>query len=224
MTVQSNNTPIPQKRRYRTLALATVAGLVAGLAGVYGIVGFGRNVAAPECRGAQKTAERLAPLAHGEVAAVVTAAAPQRLPVLAFHDSTGAQKTLAAWQGRTVLLNLWATWCVPCRKEMPALDALQARLGSPDFQVIAINIDTRDPDKPKAWLKDIGINRLGYYADPSAKVFQELKSVGKAVGMPTTILVDPAGCEIATLAGPAEWASEDAVKLVQAAISGNQAR
>jgi thiol-disulfide isomerase/thioredoxin len=140
------------------------------------------------------------------------------LPALAFQDAAGTQKALADWRGRAVLLNLWATWCVPCRKEMPALDALQAQLGGPDFQVVAVNIDTRDPEKPKAWLKEIGINRLTYYADPNAKIFQDLKSIGKALGMPTTLLVDRSGCEIATLAGPAEWASDDAVQLVRAAI------
>ena len=118
-----------------------------------------------------------------------------------------------------MLLNLWATWCVPCRKEMPALDALAGKLGGPAFEVVAVNIDTRDPDKPKNWLKEVGIERLAYYADPSAKVFQELKVVGRAIGMPTTLLVDPTGCEIGTIAGPAEWASDDAVKLVTAALA-----
>jgi thiol-disulfide isomerase/thioredoxin len=117
-----------------------------------------------------------------------------------------------------VLVNLWATWCVPCRKEMPALDALEDKLGGPDFEVVAVNIDTRDPDKPRAWLRDIGIGHLAYYGDPNAKVFQDLKAVGKAIGMPTTLLVDPNGCEIASLAGPAEWASADGVKLVSAAL------
>jgi thiol-disulfide isomerase/thioredoxin len=116
-----------------------------------------------------------------------------------------------------VLFNLWATWCVPCRKEMPALDALQAKLGGSRFDVVAVNIDTRDPEKPKAWLKEVGINRLAYFADPQAKVFQDLKAVGRAFGMPTTLLIDPEGCEIAALAGPAEWASDDAVKIVQSA-------
>jgi len=125
---------------------------------------------------------------------------------------------LAEWRGRTVLFNLWATWCVPCRKEMPALDALQARLGGPEFDVVAVNIDTRDADKPKAWLKEVGISRLAYYADPTAKTFQDLKAVGKVIGMPTTLLIDAQGCELATLAGPAEWASADAAKLVEAAI------
>ena len=223
-TARTDDTLIPRPRRYGAIALATIAGLAAGLAGIYGIVGFERNAADPECRAALKTAQRLAPLAHGEVAAAVVAADPRRLPALSFRGATGAQETLAQWRGRAVLLNLWATWCVPCRKEMPALDALQAKLGGPAFQVVAVNIDTRDPDKPKAWLKEVGINRLAYYADPSAKVFQELKAVGKAVGMPTTILVDPSGCEIATLSGPAEWASEDAVKFVQAAIGNGQAQ
>jgi hypothetical protein len=102
---------------------------------------------------------------------------------------------------------------------MPALDELQATLGGNEFEVVAVNIDTRALDKPKAWLKEVGINRLAYYADSSAKVFQDLKSIGRAFGMPTTLLVDPNGCEIGHLAGPAEWASEDAMKLVRAALA-----
>src|SRR5690606_2613626 len=112
----------------------------------------------------------------------------------------------------TVLVNLWATWCVPCRKEMPALDALQAKLGAKDFEVVAVNIDTRDLDKPRAFYKDEGLHSLAFFSDSKAKVFQDLKSVGRALGMPTTVLVDGQGCEIASLAGPAEWASDDAVR------------
>jgi thiol-disulfide isomerase/thioredoxin len=159
----------------------------------------------------------MAPLARGEVAAVAVAQAPKTLPQLEFRDGTGAARSLADWKGRTVLLNLWATWCVPCRKEMPALDALQAKLGGADFEVVSINIDTRDTDKPRAWLKDAGVDTLAYYADNSAKVFQDLKAIGKAFGMPTTLIVDRNGCELAALAGPAEWASDDALKLVATA-------
>jgi thiol-disulfide isomerase/thioredoxin len=101
---------------------------------------------------------------------------------------------------------------------MPALDALQAKLGGPRFDVVAVNIDTRNLEKPKAWLKDVGINRLAYYSDPSAKVFQDLKLADRAFGMPTTLLVDANGCEVGTLAGPAEWASDDAIKLIGALI------
>ena len=117
-----------------------------------------------------------------------------------------------------MLVNLWATWCVPCRKEMPALDSLQAKLGGKDFEVVAVNIDTRDPEKPKNFLKEANLTRLGYFADQKAKVFQDLKSIGKALGMPTSVLVDGQGCEIANLAGPAEWASDDAIKLIKAAM------
>jgi thiol-disulfide isomerase/thioredoxin len=109
---------------------------------------------------------------------------------------------------------------MPCRKERPALDALQATLGGARFAVVAVNIDTRDSAKPRAWLEGIGVNRLAYYADPSAKAFQDLKLIGRAIGLPTTVLVDPAGCEIGTAAGPAEWASQDGIELVRAAIGG----
>jgi len=145
------------------------------------------------------------------------ATTPLRLPDLAFADADGVPKKLSDWRGKTLLVNLWATWCVPCRKEMPALETLQTKLGGTDFEVVAINIDTRDPDKPKSFLKEANLTRLGYFNDQKAKVFQDLKAIGRALGMPTSVLVDPQGCEIATIAGPAEWASEDALKLIRAA-------
>ncbi len=218
MTVSDAETRAPRARRIAWTAVAALAGAAAGLAAVYGIGGFGRNAAEAACRPAVETARRIAPLVRGEVAALTTASEPRRIPELAFRDAAGAPKTLADWRGRAVLFNLWATWCVPCRKEMPALDALQAKLGGPRFDVVAVNIDTRDAEKPKAWLKEVGVNRLAYYADPSAKVFQDLKLVGRAFGMPTTLLIDPAGCEIGSLAGPAEWASPDAVKVIEAIV------
>jgi thiol-disulfide isomerase/thioredoxin len=206
-------------RRLAMILVGGVAGVAVGLAGVYGIGRLTGNAKLdPSCQSAVETARRMAPLAKGEVAAVAVAATPKPLPELAFNDAAGAGKRLSDWHGRTVLFNLWATWCVPCRKEMPALDALQEKLGGPDFQVVAVNIDTRNTDKPQAWLKEVGVNRLGYYADHSAKVFQDLKAIGKAFGMPTTLIVGPHGCELATLAGPAEWASDDAVKLIGAAL------
>jgi thiol-disulfide isomerase/thioredoxin len=217
---------LPKKRRAMILA-GGIAGVIVGLAGVYGIATLTRNAGSDEardvakdvpCRPAVELAKKVAPFARGEVAAVAIASRPLKLPELAFQDAAGKPLTLAHWRGRTVLLNLWATWCVPCRKEMPALDALESRLGGPDFEVVAVNIDTRDADKPKAWLNEVGVQKLAYYADPSARTFQDLKQVGRAFGMPTTLLIDPAGCEIGTIAGPAEWASDDAVKLIQAAM------
>jgi thiol-disulfide isomerase/thioredoxin len=178
-----------------------------------------RNAAVPEvCRPAAAMAKTLQPLARGEVAALAPAKNPIQVGMLAFQDGAGKERKLSDWKDKTVLLNLWATWCVPCKKEMPALDELQKKLGGADFEVVAVNIDTRDPQKPKTWLKETGISSLGYFADPSARIFQDLKEKGRAFGMPTTLLVDRNGCEVATLAGPAEWASSDAIKFIEKAL------
>jgi thiol-disulfide isomerase/thioredoxin len=198
---------------------AVLIGTVIGFAGVYEIGGLRRNTGGdPACRPAVALSSKLAPLAQGEVAALTLATTPLRLPDLAFEDADGKPKKLSDWRGRTVLVNLWATWCVPCRKEMPALESLQTKLGGPDFEVVAVNIDTRDPAKPKSFLKDANLTRLGYFNDQKAKVFQDLKSINRALGMPTSVLVDGQGCEIGTMAGPADWASDDAVKLIKAAL------
>ena len=171
-----------------------------------------------ECRASQAAAERLKPLAKGEVAAVGVSHAPKPPPVISFLGPDGQAMNLAAFKGKTILVNLWATWCVPCREEMPALDRLQAELGGPDFQVVAINVDTRNRDKPKAWLKENGITNLAYHADPEGKLLQVLQKSGHVVGLPTTFVVDASGCEIALLKGPAEWASADALAFMRAAL------
>jgi thiol-disulfide isomerase/thioredoxin len=213
--------PHPATTRRIPFAIgAVLVGAVLGFAGVYGIGGLKRNASGDSaCNPAVALSSKIAPLAHGEVAALTMATTPLRVPDLAFEDANGQPKKLSDWRGRTVLVNLWATWCVPCRKEMPALEELQTKLGGPNFEVVAVNIDTRDPDKPKKFLKDANLTRLGFFSDEKAKVFQDLKSVGRALGMPTSVLVDGQGCEIATIAGPAEWGSDDAVKLIQAAIA-----
>src|SRR5215471_8540433 len=159
-------------RRRKTIMIAAAAIAALGVAAVYGIAALGGNGGDAACAGALATAKRIAPLARGEVAAVSVADTGLRLPALAFKDATGAEKTLADWKGRTVLFNLWATWCVPCRKEMPALAALQQKLGGPGFEVVAVNIDTRNLDKPRQWLEQAGVTGLAYYADASSRVFQ----------------------------------------------------
>jgi thiol-disulfide isomerase/thioredoxin len=215
-----NPSPLPAPMRRLPVVIGTVvAGALIGLAGFYGLGGFKRGPAGDTaCMAAVDLAKKIAPLAHGEVAAVTMASAPLRLPDLTFEDAAGKPKKLSDWRGKTVLLNLWATWCVPCRKEMPALDELQGKLGDKDFEVVAVNIDTRDPEKPKNFLKEAKLTRLAYFNDQKAKVFQDLKNIGRALGMPTSVLVDAHGCELGTIAGPAEWASDDAIKLIKAAV------
>jgi thiol-disulfide isomerase/thioredoxin len=208
-------------RRVPYVIGAVLIGVVIGFAGVYGFGRLKHTTSATDsaCAGAVELSRKIAPLAHGEVAALTMATEPLKLPDLAFEDGDGKPRKLSDWRGRTVLVNLWATWCVPCRKEMPALENLQTKLGGPKFEVVAINIDTRDPEKPKNFLKDAHLTQIGNFNDQKAKVFQDLKSIGRALGMPTSVLVDGQGCEIATIAGPAEWASDDALKLITAAVT-----
>lgn len=218
MTAQTNTRHFA-KRRLLVILLGGLAGIGAGVAGIYGMGTVMRNEAVPEaCRPAAALAKTLQPLARGEVAALSPAKSPIRVADLGFQDADGKARTLGDFSGKTILLNLWATWCVPCKKEMPALDELQKKLGGADFEVVAVNIDTRDPQKPKTWLKDTGISSLAYFADPTARIFQDLKERGRAFGMPTTLLIDRNGCEVATLAGPAEWASGDAITFIEKAL------
>jgi thiol-disulfide isomerase/thioredoxin len=206
-------------RTSKLMFVAALLGAAAGLAAVYGIGGLLRNAGTdPACSGAVEAAKRLSPLVRGEVAAFTPAQVPRRLPALAFRDGSGKQLTLADFKGRTVLLNLWATWCVPCRKEMPTLDALQRELGGKSFEVLAINLDTRDLEKAKKFLADIGVRALGFYEDQSLGTFEALKAAGRVVGLPTTFLIDGQGCELGVLQGPAEWASADAFALIGAAL------
>src|SRR5215475_12895251 len=155
--------PAPSATRRIPLVVATVViGGLVGFAALYGL-GLKRGPSGdPACRAAVDTAQRIAPLARGEVAALTMASTPLQLPDLAFEDADGKARKLSDWRGKTVLVNLWATWCVPCRKEMPALQGLQDKLSGPNFEVVAINVDTRDPEKPRNFLKDAGLTRLGY--------------------------------------------------------------
>jgi thiol-disulfide isomerase/thioredoxin len=199
------------------LALGVVAALgLAGMAAFYS--GQGRAGNSASCGAAAARAAKMQPLAQGEVAAVEVRTSPQPAPDLAFEGPDGRPTTLAAFRGKTVLVNLWATWCAPCLKEMPALDALQGAFGGSDFAVVAINIDTRNLDKPKSWLAENKVTRLAYYADAQAKVFQDLRAARKIEGMPVSLLVDPQGCELGMIQGPADWASADAKALIAAAM------
>ncbi len=204
------------------IAVAGLIGLAAGAAILYvrGLPsGNGQQAADSICAAKGGLAEMVAGAAKGDVAALLPAKAPEPMGELAFEDAAGKPTTLATHAGKALLVNLWATWCVPCRQEMPALDRLQQTLGSSDFEVVAINIDTARLERPKAFLNEINVKNLQYYADPSADVFQVLKRAGKVIGLPTTILIGPDGCEIGTMAGPAEWDSEDAKALINAAAN-----
>src|SRR5215813_15628087 len=126
MTGTGNAAKGHDRRRLAVVAAGSLAGVAIGLAAVYGISTFlGNRAGDAQCAPAVATAGRVAPFARGEVAGVVVASRRLLIPDLAFRDESGSERHLAEWRGRTVLLNLLATWCVPCRKEMPALDEPQ---------------------------------------------------------------------------------------------------
>ena len=127
--------------------------------------------------------------------------APMLVPELRFVDGAGRPRTLADFRGKAVLLNLWATWCVPCRKEMPALDRLQARLGGPGFEVVALSIDKKGLPVVQAFYAELGLKALAIYVDDSGSA---VRAVG-ALGIPTTLLIDAQGREIGRAVGAKEW-------------------
>lgn len=222
----------------RLLLMAAVAGGFAGAIAVYATNMWSGNTApagAPQpqlsasapvedsadnaaCAAKADKGKGAAAAAVGEVAAMMPADPPRSVSSLAFTSPDGKPMTLGDHAGKTLLVNLWATWCAPCRAEMPALNALQKEKGGENFEVLAVNVDTGDNEKPKKFLSEIGVDQLGLYRDNTLGLFNTLKTQGLALGLPVTLLVDGEGCLLAHMNGPAEWASPDAKRLVEAAI------
>jgi thiol-disulfide isomerase/thioredoxin len=177
--------------------------------------------------------QRVGPLATAFVAAALAGAAPraapadrphpnfvlhqvpQPLPALPFADGDGKTLDLDAFRGKVVLLNIWATWCGPCRKEMPTLDRLQAGLGGPDFQVVALSIDRAGPDPVRKFYGEIGIRNLALYIDSSGRAATTLN----AFGLPATLLIDRRGRELGRLIGPAEWDTPEMIDFIRGVAS-----
>jgi thiol-disulfide isomerase/thioredoxin len=203
----------PRRRKFLGLALAAAA-VVAGIYGLAVAERKGSSTAAgisPAATGGHITRE----FARDSLAAFLVKPQRTALPDIAFQDGSGAPLRLSAWKGRVVLVNLWATWCAPCRKEMKTLAALQSKLGSPDFEVVAISVDRKGVEASSAFLAETGAQSLRLYVEPSARIVADLQTVG----LPSTFLVDRAGREIGRLLGPAEWDSPEAVALVEAAVA-----
>lgn len=215
---------------FRLIVLAALAGLAAGAVAVYvsappsgnppaAAAGTVDAAAVAACAAKSERAKAVGAAATGEVAAMLPADPPQSLADLAFSGPDGSQTSIGEFAGKTVLLNLWATWCAPCRAEMPALDRLQKERGGEGFEVVAVNVDAGDDTKPKRFLEETGVGSLASYRDNTLGIFNELKKRGLALGLPVTLLIDAEGCLLANMNGPAEWASDDARALLDAAGS-----
>ena len=143
---------------------------------------------------------------------------PIELPPISFQSGRGEAKTLSSFAGKFVLLNLWATWCGPCRAEMPMLDNLQATLGGSEFEVLPLSIDRGGADKVKDFYRELGLEEpCESFIDPTATAQRRLR----VVGIPTTLLVDRNGRELGRLAGPAEWDSTAMITFFKSVIEGS---
>lgn len=194
----------------KTIAvLAALAFLIAGA--VYLIGQGGGN---PDGAPASAASAALDAAARGEVANFKPRPTPVPVPDFAFEGASGEKLDLGHFRGKLVLLNLWATWCGPCREEMPELDRLQAELGSDRFEVVAISVDREGQALARDFLEKVGAKSLGFYIDPTARANFTLG----AFGLPTTLLISPQGEEIGRMVGPAPWASEDAKTFIEEAL------
>jgi cytochrome oxidase Cu insertion factor (SCO1/SenC/PrrC family) len=208
------------------IVLAMVAGMLAGLGGILVSGGFSderqKSVAeaavSDSCSVSPDQLTAIRSASKGAVAAMLTTEKPRSMRGMTFSGPDGSPVSVGDFEGKTLLINLWATWCAPCREEMPALDALQNEVGGEKFEVIAVNLDTGGNDKPLAFLKEIGIDNLRYYSEQTLSLFNGLKKQGLALGLPVTLLVNGEGCLLAHMNGPAEWASEDAVSFIRTAM------
>jgi thiol-disulfide isomerase/thioredoxin len=223
----------PRQSAFKTAAISLAAAAIAaavGFAAIYVTLGRPDNAndnaaapgqtAAPAAGAAPAASKELPsgpgsnPLSKGEMAAFVFRKAPAPLPPIKFQDAEGNERTLADWKGKVVLLNLWATWCLPCRKEMPSLDRLQQELGSDSFEVLALSVDRKGLEASRKFLDETKVKKLGLYVDATARANTDLR----AIGLPATILIDAQGREVGRLLGPAEWDSEDAKHLIRTVL------
>lgn len=148
---------------------------------------------------------KLNALAQGDLAALKVLDVPRPLPNFEFIKNGDAPVKLSDFRGKVVLMNFWATWCVPCRAEMPGLAKLQQSLAGQKAEVVAVSMDLGSADKPRKFLQEIQADALTLYHDPKAQSLQTLKTIGRGAGLPATLLIDANGCEQAFLLGPAEW-------------------
>jgi thiol-disulfide isomerase/thioredoxin len=200
------------------LVIAVMAAVIA-LALLFLGLEYGPQVPPPEKAVRQPTPAGFAGSAPANPLVLSVFDQPRPLPEIRFRDDQGHDLTLTDFQGRVVLLNVWATWCVPCRKEMPTLDRLQAWLGGKDFLVMALSIDRKGIEAVKDFYREVGVEGLAIYLDPSGKGSHSLA----IPGVPTTLLINREGHEIARKLGEARWDSPEMVSLVERTIQGRSA-
>lgn len=217
---QKNDGEASARGRGKLLGLVALAGAAVGLAAVFVINGanWGGVSSGGRCEASSELASSIAPLVKGSIASLQVSGTASDVSGLSFKSADGQAFSMADFKGKAVLLNLWATWCAPCRKEMPDLDHLQAELGGDEFEVVTVSIDRSAPAVAQKFFDEIELKHLTLYYDESMQIFQDLKGQGMAFGMPTTLVVDKNGCSLGHMAGPAPWSDETAQTMLKAVI------
>jgi len=177
-----------------------------------------------QCEAQPQMAEALLSVIDEEFWALLVTAEGRGYKDLRFLDENSNPITIEAFAGKPILVNFWATWCGPCKEEMPALDSLAQSFATDKFKVVTINLDSGKNGRGKAqkFLDEIAAKNLTLYADPSFKAFEYLRDNGVALGLPATLLLDKNGCELAVLQGPAEWSSKEAITIIEKLIEINK--
>jgi thiol-disulfide isomerase/thioredoxin len=173
---------------------------------------------AAECAPQPAAAAKIDAAAIGQLAALNGTGTGRGYAAMSFTDAEGNQRTLGDFAGKALLVNFWASWCIPCRAEMPALDRLAAAENDEGFMVLPINLDLGEGglDKARAFVAEGGWANLPLYADSTFDSFKKLQTSAVALGLPSTLLLDKNGCELAVLQGPAEWDTTDGVNVIEA--------
>lgn len=208
----------PRLKPRRVLIAALLSAGVALALTLY--IGNAGAPQASECPVQQDAASTIDAAALGELAAMNGTGQGRGFADMAFADESGAPLTIASFKGKKLLVNFWASWCVPCREEMPALDALAARHNGDDFLVLPINLDVGENglEKARKFLAEGNWAHLPLYADTTFAAFERLKTQAVTVGLPATLLLDENGCELAVLQGPAHWDTPDGDKVIAALL------
>ncbi len=210
--------PAPERPKLSPRRVLAAAALCAVLAiaitvwvGNAGLLG-GATACAPQ----PSAAKMIDVAATGELAALNGTGTGRGYADLAFTDASGKPTTLAAYAGKKLLVNFWASWCIPCRAEMPALDALAAAQNDDKFEVVTINTGETQAGKAETFFKAGNWAHLPLLIDDKFAVLDRLKTTAVSIGLPTSLLIDAKGCELAVLQGPAEWNSPDGTRVIEA--------
>lgn len=155
-------------------------------------------------------------LKDGDMRKLTVHSQPQEVGASGFETEAGGEGSLADYEGKVVLVNFWATWCAPCRKEMPHLGALQEALGGEDFEVVTIASGRNPQPAVESFFEETGVSGvLPMHRDPTQELAREMG----VLGLPVTVLIDREGREVARLQGDADWSSESAMAIISELVS-----